>query len=154
MSEYWQERWLSYDNWIEHLCELCCEATPAPWKADRNWHVTGPQHDWAKTWGAEGVTLGNYEHQHDQRVCQVHGPGAGNHAAEDFRFIVEARQAIPALIDALNVVHIRESGLHAEVGKLRSAIDTILPRLDDQGLDMTAAFLRQAMGYPTVGEES
>ncbi len=55
--------------------------TPGEWKMDRNWHITGPGHDWDTMLRDCKANV---------KVCQIAGPGYGNNAVADFNFLVAA----------------------------------------------------------------
>lgn len=75
-------------------------ATPGPWKRDRNWYVTGPEHQWDNTCA-------------NQRIAHIIGPrvtmGDLNRPEADQEFIAHAPGDIAALL--------------AEVSRLRAEME-------------------------------
>lgn len=67
--------------------------TPTPWKLDRNWHVTGPRHNWETYHPTARDSDGAYEP--GQIVCHVNGPS--QYARSDFQLIAAAPELLKAL---------------------------------------------------------
>ncbi len=112
---------------IDAIEARAAASTPGPWKKDRGWTITGPEHDWDRTWPFSDEVIAAEKkqpldiEQSDQRICSVDWghtwgksayPGtisgfAQGSANQDF--IISARTDVPNLV--------------AEVRRLRAKLE-------------------------------
>lgn len=103
---------------IDQIRRRLAVITPGPWKADRNWHITGPRHDWDKQW-----VDGCQSDKDRQIICHVHGPrgSAHNNPSGDYTFIVNAPDDMSILLAEIDILSKRVEQLttmyNAEVSK-------------------------------------
>lgn len=99
---------------VTEIREALAKATPGPWKRDRNWYVTGPQHEW------DNPSL-------DQRVAHIIGPRILlNHPEADQELVAHAPEWLAALCGAFERLTAERDAWKARAEKMNEQVGALL----------------------------